>query len=293
MKVLVIGRSGQVAKALAAIGGEQVRCVGRPDVDLADPLSTKRLISNATEDVVINAAAYTSVDGAETDKEQAFLLNEMGPRELAAACCDRGVPLIHMSTDCVFDGTLDRAYEPDDTARPLGVYGESKHAGEVAVRAEWTKSLVVRVSWIFSPYASSFAHAMLRLAQTRDAISVVSDQYGCPTYAPDLAAALLSMAEQCAAPDFTDWGIYHLAGQGATSRSEQAKVIYEISRAHGGPIADVLPIETKNFPTPAERPLNARLSITKTTQVFGIKLKPWQEGMKQTVPEILKMTQVS
>jgi len=162
MKILVIGRSGQVAQALAAVVGVKVRCVGRPEVDLEDHVSLQRLISNAEEDVVINAAAYTNVDGAEAEREQAFSLNETGPRALAIACRERGLPLIHLSTDCVFDGALDRAYEPHDAVCPLGVYGDSKRAGEVAIQQEWHKSLIVRVSWIFSPYASNFAHEIGR-----------------------------------------------------------------------------------------------------------------------------------
>ena len=287
MKVLVIGRTGQVAQALAAVGGEQVRCVGRPDVDLGSPASLQRLVSGAEEDVVINAAAYTDVDGAEAESDRAFLLNEAGPRELAAACRERRLPLIHLSTDCVFDGTMDRSYEPNDMPSPLGVYGQSKRAGEIAVMAACPSSLVVRVSWIFSQYANTFVHTMLRLAQSRETITVVSDQYGCPTYAPDLAEGLLAMAKQCLAPDFTEWGVYHLAGEGETSRADQARVIYDYSRAHNGPVANVIPVGTKDYPTPAQRPLNARLSMQKTTQVFGVRLRHWQEGMQLTVPNVI------
>lgn len=288
MKVLVIGRSGQVAQALKTVGGDRVRCVGRPEIDLTDRASIQRVISAATEDIVINAAAYTSVDGAEANVEEAFLLNETGPLHLAEVCRARELPLIHLSTDCVFDGELDRAYAPEDMTRPLGAYGRSKLAGEVAVKQAWDKSIIVRVSWIFSQYADSFVSAMLRLAQTRDEITIVADQYGCPTYAPDLSKGLLKIAEGCLAASFSSWGIYHLAGAGELNRAEQACAIYALSGSMNGPIATVIPIKTVDFPTPARRPLNARLSITKTTETFGVSLRPWEEGLALTVPVIIK-----
>lgn len=293
MKVLVIGRSGQVAQALRGVGGESVRCVGRPEIDLTDRASINRVIFEATEDIVINAAAYTSVDGAESNVEEAYLLNETGPLHLAEACRARGLPLIHLSTDCVFDGELDRAYTPDDLTCPIGAYGRSKLAGEVAVREVWEKSLIVRVSWIFSQYADSFVSAMLRLAQTRDEVTVVADQYGCPTYALDLSEGLLKIANICLDANFLGWGIYHLAGAGELSRAEQAGAVYKLSASLNGPTANVVPVKTADFPTPARRPLNARLSIAKTTQTFGVSLRPWEEGLALTVPAIIKDLAVS
>lgn len=288
MRVLVIGRSGQVAQALKAVGGDGVRCVGRPDIDLSDKESIQRVVSDATEDVVINAAAYTSVDGAESHREDAYLLNETGPLHLAEACRGRGLPLIHLSTDCVFDGQSQQPYRRGDATSPLGVYGASKLAGEAAVLRALPQSLVFRITWVFSEYGSNFVRTMLRLASDRDEIQVVSDQIGCPSYAPDIAKSLLSISRQCLAPGFDNWGAYHLAGNEAITRSRMAEHIMRCSAALNGLSARILPILTQDYSTPAERPLNARLDSADTTETFGTAITDWQTSLRHTVAEILK-----
>ena len=287
-RVLVIGKTGQVAQALALCGDENVVCLGRPDVDLLDARSLRRALDAQAPDVVINAGAFTSVDGAESEPEAARALNVIGPGDLASACAERQIPLIHLSTDCVFDGTKLEPYAPGDTAHPLGVYGRTKLDGEQAVRDLAQKSLVVRVSWIFSEFGSNFVRTMLKLAQTRLSVTVVCDQVGCPTYAPALAAGLLDMARQAAASDFSDWGVCHLTGQGETDRATMAKLIFDYSQRLGGPFADVVPAQTADYPNLAKRPLNARLDMSETTRIFGIEMPDWKIGLEKTVGKLIE-----
>ncbi|MEZ6001569.1 dTDP-4-dehydrorhamnose reductase [Hyphomonas sp.] len=287
-RILVIGKSGQLAQALVGVGGEAVLCPGRSVIDLLDAASHASALESLAPDIVINTGAFTSVDGAESAPDAASALNVEGPRSLAEACDERGIPLIHISTDCVFDGTKPSAYTPEDVPHPLGIYGQTKLDGERAVREVAEKSLIVRVSWLFSRFGGNFVRTMLALAQTRDAVTVVSDQFGCPTHTPDLARALLDMAGQAAAPGFDAWGVYHLAGSGETNRATMARAIYNESGRLGGPVADVVPILTVDYPTPAQRPLNARLDMTSTRDTFRIDLPPWTEGLKATVETMVK-----
>tara|TARA_R110000787_G_scaffold110809_10_gene219601 strand:- start:46781 stop:47671 length:891 start_codon:yes stop_codon:yes gene_type:complete len=286
--ILVIGRTGQVAQALAHVGGERVICLGRPDADLKQPETLARALDRHKPVAVINAGGFTLVDQAEAEPDEARRLNVDGPRALALACKAEGAPLIHLSTDCVFDGELPRAYRPDDMPAPICTYGQTKLDGELAVADAYAQHLVVRVSWIFSPFGHNFVRTMLKLAQTRDRVSVVSDQVGCPTYAPALAAALLEMGRQAAQPGFSDWGTYHLAGAGETDRASLARRIFSESTRSGGPVAEVDGVATSAYPTPAKRPLNARLDMTCTTDVFGVQLPDWQNGLAATVPALIQ-----
>jgi dTDP-4-dehydrorhamnose reductase len=287
-RILVIGRQGQTAQALASVGGAAVTCVGRPDVDLADPGSLGAIVRAHAPDVVINSAAYTAVDKAETEPDLARALNVDGPRALAEICAAAGIPLVHMSTDCVFDGALARPYRPGDAAAPLNVYGQSKLEGEHAVAAACARHLIVRVSWIFSPFASNFVRTMLSLAHTRAEVTVVNDQIGYPTHAPDLARGLLVMAAKASAPGFLKFGTYHLAGTGETDRSRMARDIFAQSAAAGGPFADVIGVATADYQTPARRALNARLDMSLTTAVFGVTLPDWRIGLGTTVPVLIE-----
>jgi len=282
-RVLIIGKTGQVAQALALCGDENVVCLGRPDVDLLDARSLRRALDAQAPDVVINAGAYTAVDAAETEPEESRKLNVKGPGALAAICTENGVPFIHLSTECVFNGAKQSPYTPRDAAAPLGVYGQSKLEGELAVRKVAPRSLIVRVSWVFSQFGKNFVRTMLELAETRSSVTVVSDQTGCPTYAPALAAGLLEIARQVAAPGFSAWGTYHLAGGGETDRASMTRQIYVESLRYGGPSADVIPVLTADYQTRAQRPLNARLDMTDTTHVFGVVLPHWASGLEQTV----------
>jgi dTDP-4-dehydrorhamnose reductase len=286
--ILVIGRTGQVAQALAHVGGASVICLGRPDVDLQQPDTLARAIDLHKPVAVINAGGFTLVDQAEAEPDEARILNVDGPDALALACKAADVPLIHLSTDCVFDGEMPRAYRPDDKPAPICTYGQTKLDGELAVADAYAKHLVVRVSWIFSQFGHNFVRTMLKLAQTRERVSVVSDQIGCPTYAPALAAGLLEMSRQSAQPGFASWGTYHLAGAGETDRASLARAIFAESARHHGPVAEVDDVLTSAYPTPATRPLNARLDMTRTRDVFGVKLPDWQDGLAATVPALIQ-----
>jgi dTDP-4-dehydrorhamnose reductase len=287
-KVLVIRCTGQVAQALAHVGTGPLVNVGRPDVDLRDADSLSGAIERHAPDIVINAGGFTKVDQAETEPDAAFVLNVDGPRALAVACARKGIPLVHLSTDCVFDGTLSRPYGPSDPPAPLSTYGRSKLAGEYAVADAAAQHLIVRVSWVFSHLAGNFVRTMLTLAQTREAVTVVCDQTGCPTHAPALATALLAIADTACTTGFSDWGTYHLAGSGETDRASFARHIFELSRQHDGPAASVTGALTADFPTLATRPLNARLDMTRTTDIFGVTLPEWQAGMADAVPILVR-----
>lgn len=288
--ILVIGRTGQVAQALASLGHPGLILAGRPDADLADTASLARTLERTSPTLVINTGAFTSVDGAESEPVAAMAINADGPASLAALCESARIPLIHLSTDCIFDGKKASAYTPDDVAGPLGVYGATKLAGEHAVAAAASRYLNIRVSWVFSQFGSNFVRTMLNAARTHEEVTVVDDQSGCPTHAPVLAAALVKIAEAACAPSFAAWGPYHLAGAGETDRASMARAIYAESARRGGPQARVRAVSTADYPTPAARPLNARLDMTRTTDVFGVTLPDWRACLSETVAEILKET---
>ncbi|MGX1788270.1 dTDP-4-dehydrorhamnose reductase [Bosea sp. NPDC055332] len=259
--ILVLGRSGLLASALAERGRGAVVTVGRPDFDLASSDAPARLLDTLRPAAVINAAAYTAVDRAESEPELAFAINRDGPAALAKACARARVPLIHVSTDCVFDGTKVGAYHEADTPRPLNIYGVSKRAGERAVLDAMPSALVVRTSWTFGPQGESFVTRLLDWAKGRDSLTIVGDQRGKPTYAPALAEALLIFAHGMIAGSTTG-GLMHLAGETALSRAEQAQIILDLARDRGGPWARVIPIPSSAHPTAARRPLNAVLDCT-------------------------------
>lgn len=288
-KILVTGQTGQVTQALAYVAARQkdnVFCAGRPSFDLMHPGSIRETLQRYKPDVVINTAAFTSVDSAEDNEGAAFALNRDGVRALWDACRDQGARLLHLSTDCVFDGQLDRAYRPDDSTAPLSVYGASKLAGEQVLTGQ--PAVIVRVSWIFSRFGSNFVTTMLRLATTRGTVRVVDDQVGCPTHAEDLAAGLISMAGTISTPGFNAWGTYHLTGQGETDRASQAETIFAASRKAGGPFAEVKGVPTSDYRTPAKRPFNARLDCTSTREVFDVRLPHWEKRLIDAVHETLE-----
>lgn len=282
-RILVVGRTGQLAQALANSTRPGLSLAGRPEADLAAPSTLRAAIEQAAPDAVINSGAYTSVDGAENDAANAFAINRDGPAELARLCAERAIPLIHVSTDCVFDGRKAEAYEPDDKPAPLGVYGQSKWEGEQAVAAACPRHLIVRVSWVFSEYAGNFVKTMLTLARTRDTVTVVSDQFGYPTYCPDIAQGLLKMADAACTAGFAAYGTYHLAGDEAIDRAGMAELVYAESARLGGPVATVKAVPTADYPTPAARPLNARLGSRKAIETFGLTMPDWKLGLAVSV----------
>lgn len=288
MTILVLGKQGQLAQCLAEAGHRDLVCAGRPEVDLTDTASMAQALDAAKPAVVINAAAYTFVDKAESEPGLCFSVNRDGPAELAKLCAARGIVLIHVSTDCVFDGAKLAPYEPEDAPVPLGVYGQSKWEGEQAVAAACPRHIIVRVSWVFSEYAHNFVRTMLTLAQTRGEVTVVDDQVGYPTYCPDLAAGLIRMAEAAVKPGFDGWGTYHLAGTEETDRASMADQVFAASRAIGGPSARVLGVPTAEYPTPARRPLNSRLASTKAFRAFGLRLPAWKAGLERSVQVLVR-----
>ncbi|MEL6473942.1 MAG: dTDP-4-dehydrorhamnose reductase [Pseudomonadota bacterium] len=291
IRIFVVGRSGQVAQAIVAAADGRadlsLHCVGRPDADLAAPDQLLSALDAHRPDVILNAAAYTAVDKAESEPDLADAINHIGPKRLAEWSGAAGIPLIHMSTDCVFDGTKTGGYVETDPPSPISVYGRTKADGETAVAAATHKHLIARVCWVHSPFAGSFPKIMLTLAKDRETLSVVGDQWGRPTHASDLADGLLTMATRCLQPDFADWGIYHLAGAGETNRADMAKAIFEDSAAQRGPVADVVPISTDDYGAAAARPLNARLDSPRAKAVFGWTPVPWRHRLTDTVNSLL------
>ncbi|MDJ1158803.1 dTDP-4-dehydrorhamnose reductase [Chelatococcus sp. SYSU_G07232] len=288
---LIVGRAGQLATDLAAAAAARnlpAVALGRPDLDLTDASSAARVIAALHPRAVVNAAAYTNVDRAESEPELAFALNRDGPARLAMACAAAGIPLVHVSTDMVFDGTKDSAYVETDRTNPLGVYARSKLAGEEAVATALSDHVVVRVSWVFGPSGDNFVKKLLTWARERGELSIVSDQRGRPTYSPGLAAALLTLAERMAAGGpAAPRGLLHLAGASLMTRYEQALAVMEGATARGGPRAAVKPVLTRDFPTPARRPLNAELDPGLAARAHGIRLDRFEADLALTLDRLL------
>lgn len=292
--ILVIGKTGQVAGALAAEArrtGRDLVIMGRPDADLTDRSSLARAIDRHRPRFVINAGAYTDLDRAEGDgKGLAYAINADGPAALATLCAGAETPLLHLSTDCVFDGTKSAPYTEDDDPCPVSVYGASKRAGEQAVAEAGGPHFIVRVSWVFSHHAGSFVRTMLNLARTRDAVRVVDDQVGHPTHAADLARALFATADAASWPDFGGWGLFHVAGSDPIDRAGQARAIFAASAALGGPTATVEPVSSAAFGAAATRPPNARLDASRASQRFALTFGHWRDQTRDTVAALLAGT---
>ena len=287
LPIAVIGASGQVARALAkaaAKRGQAVCVAGRPDIDLTDAKTIAAFLDRSAPSIVINAAAYTAVDKAETDAAAASALNVEGPALLARWCASRGRPLIHISTDFVFDGRKGLPYREDDARNPLSVYGRTKSDGEDTVRAALDQHIIVRTAWVYGPDGSNFLKTMLRLGAERDVMRVVADQTGTPTCASDIAAALLDIVAQIegkkqAAP----WGTYHLVAGGWTTWHGFAQEIFEHAAKAGFKAPKLEAIATAEYPLPAKRPAYSVLDTAKIRDAFGIVLPPWQKGVAETV----------
>ncbi len=292
MKILVTGRTGQLVTSLVErsrqVGGIEVVALGRPELDLESPLAIGEAVSRAAPDVVINAAAYTAVDAAEDEPERAFAINAEGAGALARAARAEGARFVQISTDYVFDGTLDRPYREDDPVNPLGVYGRSKRAGEQTVRDEDPGAVVVRTAWVYSPFGRNFLKTMIDLARDRDSLSVVDDQSGNPSSALDLADGLIAILQRWRERPGLGLGqTYHLAGTGSTTWCRFAAAILEGSSRLGGPTAEVRPIATKDWPTKAPRPANSRLDCSKFAGDFGYSAPEWTLSAAETVRRLV------
>lgn len=290
MRILVTGRNGQVARSLAERAGlaQELIFVERPGFDLADPASIARTVEQVRPDLVFSVAAYTAVDKAESEPELAMAVNGGGPGALARAAAGIGAPIVHLSTDYVFDGSGDRPYREDDPVAPLGVYGETKLAGERAIAASGARYAILRTAWVYSPFGNNFVKTMLRLAADRDELRVVEDQRGCPTSALDIADAMLCVADAWASnPGKGTDTVYHLAGSGETNWADFARAILAFSAARGGPSASVTGIPTSAYPTPARRPANSRLDSSRFAATFGYRAPEWRVSLAPVVARLI------
>jgi dTDP-4-dehydrorhamnose reductase len=292
MRILVAGAQGQLARALLGkaqgLSGFDVVTLGRPQLDLLDKASIARAIDAVRPDLVVNAAAYTAVDKAETDAAAAFAINRDGAGALAAATYAGGCPILHISTDFVFDGTKAEPYVETDRANPTCVYAHSKLAGEAAVAAANPRHLILRTAWLYAPYGQNFLRTILRLARERPQLRVVSDQWGNPTYAPHLADAILAIAVGLGGSkrEASAWGVYHATASGETTWAGFAAAIVVAGAPLGVPQIPVIPITTPEYPLPAKRPANSRLGCAKLERAFGVRLPPWQQGVAECIAEL-------
>ena len=288
MRILVTGRTGQLAASLAEIAARRLDVemifLGRPEFDMENTASIGEQIDVWRPDLVINAAAYTAVDKAETEPERAFAINRDGAAAAARAAERLGAPFVHISTDYVFDGRNAQPYVEMDETGPLNVYGRSKLEGERAVLEAHPRALILRTSWVFSPFGSNFLKTMLKVGAERPLLRVVSDQVGNPTSAPDLAAAILEISPALRSEP---GGLYHLTGEGSTSWHGFADFIFQESARRGGPAPTLEAISSADYKTAAARPANSRLDCTAFASRFGVKLRPWTEAAKETVARCL------
>lgn len=287
--VLVTGGAGQVGIEVLKANWPSAVILHSPDrheLDLSCPGSVAEAFAQKSYAAVINCAAYTAVDKAEYDVVAAFAVNAMGPALLAEATRKAQVPLLHVSTDYVFDGGLDRPYDESDAVGPLGVYGSSKLAGELAVRFGNPRSVVLRTAWVLSANRSNFLKTMLRLAGESTELRVVSDQIGCPTSAADIASALRVIALRMMSDRAAPTGIYHFVNAGEASWAGVASEIMSLSRERGAGFARVLPISTAQYPTWAKRPANSRLDTAKLRRDYGVAPRSWREAVSDIMDEL-------
>jgi len=288
MKILVFGKTGQLARALRGNGDERLTIISlnRDQCDLAHLDRIEFAIAREDPDAVINAAAYTAVDKAEGEPALAMALNGTAPAAISAACKQAGLPLVHVSTDYVFDGLKTEPYGESDPVAPQSVYGRSKAAGEDAVLGSGANAAIIRTSWVYSAQGSNFVRTMLSLAATRDEISVIADQVGRPTWASDLARACLAAAQALAAREKNASGVFHYSGAGDATWADFAEAIFAEAAKRGLPSARVRPVTTAEYPTAAKRPPNSRLDTRKIEQVLGVPVRPWRDALALCMDEI-------
>jgi dTDP-4-dehydrorhamnose reductase len=285
IRIAVTGKHGQVARALFEAGtsaGIEIVPLGRPELDLEVPHTVQATLTAAHPNLVVNAAAYTAVDQAEREPAKATAVNERGAAMVAAAARELGVPVIHLSTDYVFDGTKATPYVEEDPVAPSNVYGASKFAGEQAVAAATLDHLILRTAWVYAPYGNNFVRTMLALARTRHEVRVVVDQRGCPTYAPDIAVAIIALAQNLLnSPSNRQLrGVFHLASSEETTWADFAVAVFAFLAAKGLPTPVVVPISSSDYPTAARRPANSRLDSGKLLLIHGLALPSWRASIK-------------
>lgn len=292
IRIAVTGRDGQVVQSLlerAAVAGVTVVAVGRPLLDLARPDTIAPALMAAQPDVIVNAAAYTAVDQAEKEEALATAINGAGAGAVAAVAARLNVPVIHLSTDYVFDGSADRPYRENDLVAPIGAYGRSKLAGERAVAAATANHCILRTAWVYSPFGKNFVKTMLRLGESQREVRVVADQHGNPTSALDLADTVIAVARHLAFSDAADLrGIFHMTNQGDAVWADVAEAIFAAAEAAGRPPVQVRRIATAEFPTPARRPANSRLDGAKLLARHGLALPPWEMALDACLQRLLQ-----
>lgn len=292
MRMLVVGALGQVGRALVTSAnnlGLQVLAVDREQLDITQRAVVQDYVEAQTPDVVVNAAAYTEVDKAETETQQAFAVNAHGPDNLASACQHRRIPLVQLSTDYIFDGALGRPYREDDAAAPLSVYGKSKWQGEQAVRQTTDQHIILRVSGVFGIHGNNFVKTILRLANEHEQLRVVADQEICPTLAQDIADVIASIIRRMAKADSVPWGTYHYCGAPASTWHAFASAIVEVAgRQQDLAAKTVIAITTEQFPTAARRPANSVLDCSRLEQALNIQRPSWTESLPAVIHELLK-----
>ena len=285
MRLLLFGAGGQLGQELVSQHDRMAFKIiprTRADTDITDFGAVEKALTQSKADVVVNAAAYTKVDLAEEQPELAFQANSHAPGLVAKACASAGIPLIHISTDYVFDGTLSRAYREVDPISPLGVYGRSKADGEMAVRAATDRHVILRTSWVYGVYGSNFLKTILRIAGERDEIRVVNDQIGCPTSTADIVNAIAQVVRRIAGGQSL-WGTYHFAGLGTASWYDFANAIVAARERITRTTPRVIPISTAEYPTRAKRPANSVLDSELFSTTFGLKAERWIDRTEETV----------
>jgi dTDP-4-dehydrorhamnose reductase len=289
--LLVFGGEGQVGRAFAETKppeGWRVVTVGHADADITDPGAVEAALRAHSPTAVTNAAAYTAVDQAEGERDIAMRINRDGAGIVARTTAAARIPLFHISTDYVFDGTKSGPWHEEDPVAPLGVYGASKEAGERAVRESHPQHIILRTSWVFGTHGNNFVKTMLRLAETRDELRIVADQHGKPTDAADVARAILAMAARLQTkPPRAPYGTFHFAGKRATTWFGFAEAIFDEAAKRGVRAPQLVPIATAEYPTPARRPANSVLDCARIESVYGVIPRPWLEGLTATLDRLV------
>jgi len=288
--IAIIGSKGQLGWELVRRAEHRrykALALDLPEIDIVQPASIKDNLGSKNLSLVINAAAYTAVDRAESEPALACAVNRDGSANLADFCEQAGLPLIHISTDYVFDGSKAGSYCEDDPVAPLGVYGQSKEAGESEVRRRIQEHLIIRTAWLYGVHGHNFVKTMLRFGKEKESMRVVDDQTGCPTFAADLANAILFMTDHILSAKKTPWGTYHYCGGGSTTWCGFAEAIFEIAKKYDVfSVREVIPITTAEYPTPVKRPTNSVLDCSKIESNFGICRRPWIQSLTDMIDEV-------
>ena len=287
MRILLLGQHGQVSRELQLLfsSRHELIVLGREQLDLADTERLREAIRRLQPELIINAAAHTAVDAAESEPEAAFAINAIAPGVIAEEAAALDVPLIHYSTDYVFDGSKPTVYDEDDVPNPLGVYGRSKLAGEQAIAAVGGKHLILRTSWVYSLHGRNFLLTMQRLLQEREKLTIVADQIGAPTWAGAIAQSTRQLIECWRDGKPGAWGVYHLTAAGDTSWFGFAQAIGQQLSKAGKPCATLEPIPSSAYPTPAKRPLNSRLDCSRLAREWGVSQADWHDAMLECLAQ--------